>query len=385
MQEKRRRAEGIRVRTRADGSKAYEAWVFVPVAGHPHGGEKLRKTFDSEREAKLWRAEQRVGVGRLTVRAPSKVTVREAWEMWIDHAEAVLKKGGGDYKPATLRGYRADMKRYVLPQLGAYKLSAVTADHGQELVRRMERQGLSGSKVRNALVPLRVLFDARRMPVNPARGLRLPKGAGRRDRAASGAEAAALLDALAADKKAKGDVALWATLLYAGLRLGEAQALRWRNVKGVLSDAPLQIEVVASWDNGPAGELAPKSDAGKRSVPCPEVLRPYLEGHRLATGRGGDELVFGRTGIVPFERTTIRRRADKAWKRAGLEPIDPHECRHSYVSLMHAAGIPLERIGDYVGHTSTYMTSRYRHLVAGQAEEDAARLNAYLAPSDEGV
>ena len=185
-------------------------------------------------------------------------------------------------------------------------------------------------------------------------------------------EAAALLEALAADKRAKQDVALWATLFYGGLRLGEAQALRWRSVKGVLSNEsnqPLQIDVVASWDNGPAGELEPKSRAGRRSVPCPEILRPYLEGHRVDTGRGGDDLVFGKSGSVPFERTTIRRRADRVWRKAGLEPIDPHECRHSYVSLMHAAGIPLERIGDYVGRTSTFMTSRYRHLVAGQAEE----------------
>lgn len=376
----KRSAEGIRVRPRANGKPAYEAWVFVAV-----DNRKIRKTFDTLADAKAWRAAQVVGVSHHKVRAPSKLTVREAWAKWIEQQEAALAAGGGDYKPSTLRGYRADMDHHVLPLLGGYKLSQVTRAHGQEVVDRLVRQGLSGSKVRNALVPLRVLFDAHdeRVPVNPARGLRLPKGAGRRERAASGAEASALLDALAADKKAKGDVALWATLFYGGLRLGEAQALRWRHVKGALSDEPLQIEVVASWDNGPAGELAPKSAAGRRTVPCPEILRPSLEGHRLATAeRGDDDLVFGRTGAVPFERTTIRRRADRVWRKAGLEPIDPHECRHSYVSLMHAAGIPLERIGDYVGHTSTYMTSRYRHLVAGQAEEDAERLNAYLAPAE---
>ena len=91
----------------------------------------------------------------------------------------MLEKGAGDYKPSTLRGYKADMERYVLPFLGAYKMSALTVAHGQELVERLERQGLSGSKVRNVLVPLRVLFDAHRFPLNPARGLRLPKGRGR--------------------------------------------------------------------------------------------------------------------------------------------------------------------------------------------------------------
>jgi hypothetical protein len=48
-----------------------------------------------------------------------------------------------------------------------------------------------------------------------------------------------------------------------------------------------------------------------------------------------------------------------------LVPIGLHECRHTFVSLMHAAGRSLEEIGDYVGHTSTYMTGQYRHLLDG--------------------
>ena len=196
-------------------------------------------------------------------------------------------------------------------------------------------------------------------------------------------EAAALLKALAADKRAKQDVALWATLFYGGLRLGEAQALRWRSVKGVLSNEsnqPLQIDVVASWDNGPAGELEPKSRAGRRSVPCPEILGPTSRG--TGSRQAGAETISCSASRARCHLSgDDPRRGDRVWRKAGLEPIDPHECRHSYVSLMHAAGIPLERIGDYVGHTRTFMTSRYRHLVAGQAEEDAARLNAYLAPA----
>ena len=61
-----------------------------------------------------------------------------------------------------------------------------------------------------------------------------------------------------------------------------------------------------------------------------------------------------------------------------LVPIGLHECRHSYVSLMHAAGCSSEEIGDYVGHTSTYMTDQYRHLIDGQRDAAADKLDAYL-------
>lgn len=45
---------------------------------------------------------------------------------------------------------------------------------------------------------------------------------------------------------------------------------------------------------------------------------------------------------------------------------------------MHAAGRSLEEIGDYVGHSSAYMTDRYRHLLDGARVEAAAALDALL-------
>ena len=45
---------------------------------------------------------------------------------------------------------------------------------------------------------------------------------------------------------------------------------------------------------------------------------------------------------------------------------------------MHAAGCSLEEIGDYVGHSSAYMTDRYRHLIDGQREIAAAKLDKFL-------
>ncbi len=52
---------------------------------------------------------------------------------------------------------------------------------------------------------------------------------------------------------------------------------------------------------------------------------------------------------------------------------------------MHAAGNSLEEIGDYVGHLSSYMTDRNRHLIDGQRDEAAARLDALLAGAHSGA
>ena len=68
-----------------------------------------------------------------------------------------------------------------------------------------------------------------------------------------------------------------------------------------------------------------------------------------------------------------------------LEPIGLHECRHTFVSLRHAAGRSLEEIGDYVGHSSAWMTDQYRHLLDGSRVEAAAALDAYLTGARTGA
>ena len=39
----------------------------------------------------------------------------------------------------------------------------------------------------------------------------------------------------------------------------------------------------------------------------------------------------------------------------------------------------LERIGDFVGHASSYMTDRYHHLLPGRRGRGAAKLDRFLA------
>lgn len=256
----------------------------------------------------------------------------------------------------------------------------------QALVDRLVGRGLSGSKVRNVVIPLRVIFrhalERDEVNANPTSGLRLPNSVGRRERAASPSEAAQLLAALP-----KEDQALWATAFYGGLRRGELRALRWEDVdlaSGV-------IRVRRSWDDK-AGEIQPKSSKGTRTVPVTALLRDYLTELKTRTGRDGQDFVFGAAADRPFTPSHTRRRAAKAWDDANkerkkknfeaLEPIGLHECRHTFVSLMADAGLPLERIGDYVGHASTYMVDRYRHLLEGHEAEAARMLDEYLARAD---
>ncbi len=224
-------------------------------------------------------------------------------------------------------------------------------------------------------MPLRAIFRravARGdIGVNPTSGLELPAVRGRRERIASPNEAAKLIEALP-----ERDRALWAMALYGGLRRGELQALRWDDVdlaRGV-------IRVERAWDVR-EGEIEPKSRAGRRTVPIAAVLRDYLLEHKQ---RGdGVGLVFGRPDGKAFDGSTVDARAKAAWRNAGLEPITLHEARHTFASLMIAAGVNAKALATYMGHASVTITyDRYGHLMPGNETEAAGLLDAYLMRDD---
>ena len=340
--------------------------------------KRLRRTFPTLAAARAWRQDAQVAIRARAQLPPSSITIAEAAEVWLEGARAgqIRNRSGDVYKPSAIRNYEQALRLRLLPEIGALPLDGVTRPLLQALIDRMLREGRSASTIRNTMLPLRTIF--RRALVrgdvahNPTAGLELPAVRSRRDRIASPAEAAALLAALP-----EADRGVWATAFYAGLRLGELRALRWEDVDfdgGV-------IRVRRSWDQY-EGEIDPKSRAGVRDVPIPLALRAHLERTRVLAGRS-DGLVFGRSATRPFEPSTLNNRAVAAWSDAKLTPIGLHEARHTYASMMIAAGVNAKALSTYMGHSSVTITfDRYGHLMPGNAEEAAALLDAFLARPD---
>jgi integrase len=100
--------------------------------------------------------------------------------------------------------------------------------------------------------------------------------------------------------------------------------------------------------------------------------------HRLRTGGDADAFVFGGRD-VPFTPATIRRRAANAWKAAKLEPVALHSARHTFASILIAAGVNAKALPVYVGHASINTTMDvYGHLMRGSEEEAVGLVDAYL-------
>jgi integrase len=143
-----------------------------------------------------------------------------------------------------------------------------------------------------------------------------------------------------------------------GLRLGEVLPLRREDFDG----ETLQVRRTAH-----EGQIleGTKTDHGEldagRVVPVPATLAWLLEAQLQVSDES--ELLFTTpTGRMWRERNFYRDLWRPAQEVSGLD-IRPHECRHSYVTHLRAAGVNDADLAEIAGHRVETMLARYTHAV----------------------
>jgi integrase len=368
---------------RADGKLL--AQVFIR-----RGRRRKGKVFGPRQlaAAKAWKRETEVALSRGEITAGVSPTLRRASEVFLAGMEdgTIRTRSRTTYKPSTVARYRRALDQHLLDELGSFKLSEITSGRLERLIGQLQPKPLAANSVRNAMMPLLAIYRwAVRhdyVAVDPTRDLELPLDDGRRDRFATPAEVQLLVSTLA-----EKDRPLWATAFYAGLRRGELMALCWDNVD--LAGGIIKVRYSHDPESKTTGD--PKSDAGKRRVPIPPVLREHLVAHKMRA-KETQPLVFARSTLAgrprvkdgPFSDVSVGQRARKRWEDQGLELITLHECRHTFAALMIAAMADAgkfnpKRLQKIMGHSSITTTyDRYGHLMPGDEEESAVQLQAFL-------
>ena len=130
-----------------------------------------------------------------------------------------------------------------------------------------------------------------------------------------------------------------------------------------------------SWDDK-EGVIETKSRAGTRTVPIATVLRGHLLAHHLRHGRpttGARLRPHRHPAVLTLEPASPGSAPGATRSREPLTPIGLHECRHTFASLMIAAGVNAKALSTYIGHSSIQITlDRYGHLMPGNEQEAAA-------------
>lgn len=330
----------------------------------------VKRTFATRTEAKRWRSDAQAALRRGELSADRGPLLKDALAEWIASLEAghERNRSGDPYKPSAVRGYRHTLERRVIPVLGDRRVREIKPEHVQRWIEGLVRADLAPATIDSALTPLRAFYKracARgEATVNPTQNVLKPAVRSAAKQVVSVKESKAMIAALSAS-----DRPLWAVAFYAGLRRSELIGLRWEDV----DLAGGTIHVRRGWDMV-VGEVPPKSLKGKRKIPMAAVLRDHLDEHRVQSG--GEGRVFASQAWV--EKANDRAR--KVWREAELPTLTMHTARHTFASMMIAAGVNAKALSTYLGHANIAVTfDKYGHLMPGAESEAAELFDTYLA------
>ena len=287
---------------------------------------------------------------------PTFETVAGAW--WEDKEPRL--------SPNTVSNYKLAMRRAV-QQFGGDPVKGLTPVAVKAYLERLARRGYARRTVNQHFVVLRGIcaFACETFNVmqNPAALVKLPDKLPQARRKMPTPAQIETIKAMADTP----DGLLLNFLMYSGLRLGEALALRWRDVDPQAET--IRVENALYYAGRNQGQIkAPKSDAGRRSVIYLKRLQTILEPHRGPASA----FVFG--GEQPMSKKAYYCLLDRC-RRAGLD-VTPHQLRHAYATLLFEAGIPEKTAQGLLGHAQISTTMDvYAELREKKLAEAAQALN----------
>jgi len=389
------------LRFQAGGKRQREPLGVVSAAV---AEEALRHTI-ADVERGTWAPRKVIELPAETPTVPTFHAFAEEW--WT------LKRD--ELAPNTQADYRWRLEVHLIPYLGPTTLDAIDFEKVERYIAaklagdvyedgRKVGQGppLSARSINMTVTLLGAILERalkrKLIDGNPAKDkdLRAKERAPVRSYLDNAGQITALLDAAGeCDRRAAKDRrhverrAMVAVLIFAGLRISELCALRWRDV-----------DLAGGWLH-----TGSKTDAGYRVVKIRGALRDELLSLRgrhqdaaqdayLFPTRGG-----GRMGPDNFRNRVLGcpasvvdgkeragagavAQANKQFAKAGLPPLPvkltPHSLRRTFCSLLYALGEDPGVVMDEMGHTDPALALRVYRQAMRRGEDEKAQLRALV-------
>lgn len=290
-------------------------------------------------DKKAAEAEGRDVFRRETARS-NHLLISDLWEMYRSEKQ-------GRPIAETLR----HTGKAALSHFGALRPDQVTTQDSRNYRAARVAQGLSLGSVWTELGHVRIVcrWAEKVGLIERAPHIELPQKPSPVERFMTDAEITKLM---AADAEPHIRLAIILMLTTAG-RVGAILELTWDRVDFDRNQINLRVD-----SEGPR--------KGRAVVPINSTLRAALSS---AAEAAMSDYVIEWAG-KPVK--SIRRGFNKAALNAGLKGVTPHVCRHTAAVRMAAAGIPMQKISQYLGHSNTSVTERTYARYAPNHMSDAA-------------
>ena len=338
--------------------------------GRPEDGWTLAKA-----ETELRNVLADVDRGRWTPHEPAPEPVVSEVPTFHVFASEWIAMREPELAPRTVDDYKWALTEHLLPYFAGHALTEITIEEVDRYKKMKTTEGrLSPLSLNKTLTRLSQILETaveyRKLPSNPAAGKRRRVKVPEPSRPHVEPEQLPALLAAAQTLECAGGresqfrlIArpLLATLAGAGLRIGEALALEWRDVS--LGGRTLRVR-------------ESKTDAGVREVDLTPALVEELADLKAKRGRAKPrDPVFGcvpkrggsRGTLTAPDRHRVRDRillpsveaANAVLEEQGIDPIGPvnlHGLRRTYASLRIAAGDDPVYVAQQLGHKSPSFT-----------------------------
>lgn len=321
----------------------------------PDGQSRQRRGFPTRRAAKAFYVEMLHTARTGEYVDPRRITFGQYAEQWRTNAI---------HRPSTAAQVETNLRRHVLPHLGARPIGAIKPSEVQAW--------LKGRSLK--LAPATVLLLYRYVSTifraavrddlirkSPCVGIKPPKPEPARVEPLGDAAVAALVEAM--PERYRALIVLGAGT---GLRQGEAFGLTVDRVDFLRRTLTVDRQLVLM-PGGPPTFGPPKTDASRRTIPVGETVITALAEHlrRFPVDADGPGCIFTDDDGRPIRRTTFSRAVwIPARTAAGLaDTVTFHELRHYFASLLIRRGLSVKVVQDRLGHASADETLRtYTHL-----------------------
>ncbi|GAB3383859.1 tyrosine-type recombinase/integrase [Amycolatopsis echigonensis] len=352
---------------RPDRAKPYKArvrWIDPVTKKRPSKSE----AFAEEDEARAW-------VSRIERAAAQGIDPLTATMSLAEYGDVNMPLALRGLEAKTTDPYLAGWRKRVVPTLGHLPVSMITNGAVDRAVHGWIADECGRSTVKNSIAVLvRVMEQAVRDELidrNPARVSGWQQGYKRAEDELDDPRSLALpdwhalttlADALVArssdEYRGWGDVVLFAACTAA--RIGEVSGCRVRDI-----DTKEWMWNVRRQTTPSPGGLVDKGTKGKRArdVPLIEDIRELVERRMALVDRDPDARLFQgpRGGRIT---TAVLRDAtswDEVVSKLGYDHLRRHDLRHTGLTWMADAGVPVHHLRKIAGHGSLTTTQRYLH------------------------
>jgi integrase len=357
-------------------------------AGYDSQGRRRypARTFDTQREAIDWRAEQ------VASRGPGSVDgCGVLLATYLDHWLASKH----ELRENSRRMYQSTIDSYIKPGLGRVKLTRLSAnqiEHWQtELLKRVGKSTTSTART--------ILYGACKKAVrmklirsNPVEGTDGP-GRGKPYRyQLSVEEALAIVEAGAGSRFG----VMFEMAVICGLRPEELIALRWQDLELNAARGVVRVRrVVHHLKGGGWTWQEPKTISSNRTIVFPGDLAAKLSDHRkqqlqhqLKAGQywKGNDLIFPTRTGEPVRYCVIHTHFKRIVARAKLSPeINLYSLRHFFVTSSLLAGVDAKTVSGEAGHSKVSFTlERYGSVLEEMHQSASDKREALLRSRKKG-